>query len=113
MTQTNAGQPNPHRPAAMDTQKQSRDLLKFIYRLTIYLLVFIYIYILDMHPLAAASRSILLETEPKLFVFETLYYAFMRSVDDIVLNISLRKLSKHDHSIEQYCIELLDSKQNT
>ena len=34
------------------------------------------IFILDMHPLAAASRSRLLETEPKLFVFETLYYAF-------------------------------------
>ena len=31
---------------------------------------------LDMHLLAAASRSRLLETEPKLFVFETLYYAF-------------------------------------
>ena len=31
---------------------------------------------LDMHPLAAASRSRLLETEPKLFVFETSYYAF-------------------------------------
>ena len=29
-----------------------------------------------MHPLAAASRSRLLETEPKLFVFETSYYAF-------------------------------------
>ena len=26
---------------------------------------------IDMHPLAAASRSRLLETEPKLFVFET------------------------------------------
>ena len=42
-----------------------------------------------MHPLAAASRSRLLETEPKLFVFETSYY--MRSVDDIALNMSLRK----------------------
>ena len=31
---------------------------------------------LDMHPLAAASRSSLLETEPTLFVFETSYYAF-------------------------------------
>ena len=34
------------------------------------------LYWLDMHPLAAASRSRLLETEPKLFVFETSYYAF-------------------------------------
>ena len=31
MTQTNTEQNNPH-PAATDTQKQSRDLLKFIYR---------------------------------------------------------------------------------
>ena len=31
---------------------------------------------LDMHPLAAASRSRLLEREPKLFVFEPSYYAF-------------------------------------
>ena len=31
---------------------------------------------LDMHPLAAASRSRLLETVPRLFVFETSYYAF-------------------------------------
>ena len=31
---------------------------------------------LDMHPLEAASRSRLLETEPKLFVFETSHYAF-------------------------------------
>ena len=31
--------------------------------------------VLDMHPLAAASRSRLLETEPKLFVFVTSYYA--------------------------------------
>ena len=31
MTQTN-GQTNPHRPAPTDTQMQSRDLLKFIYR---------------------------------------------------------------------------------
>ena len=37
----------------------------------------------------------------------------MRSVDDIVLNLSLRKLSKHEHSIERYCIELLDPKQKT
>ena len=37
---------------------------------------YIIYYILDMHPLAAASRSRLLETEPKLFVFETSYYAF-------------------------------------
>ena len=29
-----------------------------------------------MPPLAAASRSRLLETEPKLFAFETSYYAF-------------------------------------
>ena len=36
----------------------------------------LYIYILYMHPFAAASRSRLLETEPKLFVFETSYYAF-------------------------------------
>ena len=64
-----------------------------------------------MHPLEAASHSRLLETEPKLCVFETSYY--MRSVDDIVLNLSLRKLSKHEHSIERYCIELLDSKQKT
>ena len=41
----------------------------------------------DMHPLAAASRSRLLETEPKLFVLETSYH----SVDDIALNLSLRK----------------------
>ena len=32
--------------------------------------------ILDMDLLAVASRSRLLETEPKLFVFETSYYAF-------------------------------------
>ena len=32
--------------------------------------------VLDMHPLAVASRSRLLEREPKLFVFETSYYAF-------------------------------------
>ena len=41
----------------------------------------------------------------------------MRSVDDIALNMSLRKLSKHEYSelnsIERYCIELLDSKQKT
>ena len=61
---------------------------------------------LGMHPLAAASRSRLLETEPKLFVLCV-------HVDDIVLNLSLRKLSKHEHSIERYCIELLDSKQKT
>ena len=36
----------------------------------------LYYIILDMHPLAAASRSRLLETEPQLFVFETSYYAF-------------------------------------
>ncbi len=36
----------------------------------------------------------------------------MRSVDDIALNLSLRKLSKHEY-IERYCIELLDSKQKT
>ena len=29
-----------------------------------------------MHPLAAASRSRLLETEPNIFVVETSYYAF-------------------------------------
>ncbi len=50
------------------------------------------VYILDMHPLADASRSRLLEMEPKLFVFET-----MRSVDDIALNLSLRK-SKREYS---------------
>ena len=48
-----------------------------------------------MHPLAAASRSRLLEMEPKLFVFETSYYEF--SVDDIALNMSLRK-SKREYS---------------
>ena len=32
--------------------------------------------LLDMHPLAATSHSRLLETDPKLFVFETSYYAF-------------------------------------
>ena len=32
MTQTNTGQNNQHRPAATDTQRQSRDILKFIYR---------------------------------------------------------------------------------
>ena len=63
-----------------------------------------------MHPLAAASRSRLLETEPK-YLCSKLHT--MRSVDDIVLNMSLRKLSKHEHSIERYCIELLDSKQKT
>ena len=40
----------------------------------------------------------------------------MRSVDDIAMNLSLRKLStktnKHEYS-ERYCIELLDSKQKT
>ena len=44
---------------------------------------------LDMHPLAAASRSRLLETKPKLFT--------MCSVDDIALNLSLRK-SKRQYS---------------
>ena len=34
------------------------------------------LFLLDMHPLAAASRSRLLETEPKLFVLETSHYAF-------------------------------------
>ena len=48
---------------------------------------------IDMHSLAAASRSGLLETKPKLFVFETSY---LRSVDDIALNLSLRKLSKRE-----------------
>ena len=33
-------------------------------------------YTLDMHQLAAASRSRLVERKPKLFVFETSYYAF-------------------------------------
>ena len=61
---------------------------------------------LGMHPLTAASRSRLLETEPKLFVLCV-------HVDDIVLNLSLRKLSKREHSIERYCIELLDSRQKT
>ena len=32
---------------------------------------------LDMHPLAAASRSRLLETEPKLFVFEPSYCMYV------------------------------------
>ena len=42
---------------------------------------------LDMHPLAAASRSRLLETEPKLFLCSK--FRTMRSVDDIALNMSL------------------------
>ena len=44
-----------------------------------------------MHPLATANRSRLLETEPKLFVFETSYYD---SVDDVALNLSLRNMNK-------------------
>ena len=51
--------------------------------------------ILDMHPLTAASCAILLETEPKLFVLKL---RTMHSVDDIALNLSLRKLSKHEYS---------------
>ena len=47
------------------------------------------LYKLDMYSLAAGSRSRLLETEPKLFVFETSYYAFggrtMRSVDAVTM----------------------------
>ena len=56
-----------------------------------------------MHPLAAASRSRLLETEPKLFLFETSYYAFCgrycfesvasnmnTALSDIALNYSIR-----------------------
>ena len=59
-----------------------------------------------MHPLAAASRSRLLETEPKLFVFETSYYAFCGQYcfESVALNVN---------NIERYCIELLDSKQKT
>ena len=34
--------------------------------------------IINMHPLAAASRSRLLQTEPRLFVFATSYYSCMR-----------------------------------
>ena len=49
-----------------------------------------------MPSLAAASHSRLLETEPKLFVFDTLTY-YMPSVDDIALNLSLRK-SKREYS---------------
>ena len=49
---------------------------------------------LDMHPLA--SRSRLLETEPKLFVVETSYND-MCSMDDIALNLSLCK-SKREYS---------------
>ena len=45
-------------------------------------------YILDMHSLAAASCSILLDTKPTLFVFETSYYAFCH---DVASNMSLRK----------------------
>ena len=39
----------------------------------------------------------------------------MRSVDDIALNLSLRKLSKREYSntTERYCIELLDSRKKT
>ena len=55
----------------------------------------LYYILLDMHPLAAASRSRLLETEAQLFVLETSYY--MRSVDDIAVNLSLRK-SKREWS---------------
>ena len=48
---------------------------------------------LDMHSLAAANRPRLSETDPKLFVFET-----MPSVGDIALNLSLRKKSKREYS---------------
>ena len=48
-----------------------------------------------MHPLAAVSRSRLLETEPKLFVFETSYYAFyvntITTLSNIALNYSSRE----------------------
>ena len=50
-----------------------------------------------MHPLAAASRSRLLETEQKLFVFETSYK--MHSVNDIALNLSLRKSKFHVNTV--------------
>ena len=50
-----------------------------VFTIILHLVIFLFniIYILDMHPLAAASRSRLLETEPKLFVFETSYYALI------------------------------------
>ena len=47
---------------------------------------------LAMHSLAAATRPRLLDTDSKLFVFETSCYA-VRSVGDIALNPSLRKIS--------------------
>ena len=62
--------------------------------------------VLDMHPLAAASRSIDCQKRSRSYLCSKL--RTMRSVDDIVLNLSLRKLSKHEHSIE-----LLDAKHKT
>ena len=38
----------------------------------------------------------------------------MRSVDDIALNLSLRKTKReYSYNIERYCSELLDSKNKT
>ena len=51
--------------------------------------------ILDMHPLAAASRSRLLERNQSYLCSKL---RTMRSVDDIALNLSLRKLSKYEYS---------------
>ena len=56
------------------------------------------VYIYTRHAtITAASRSRLLETGPKLFVFETSYYAFCGQYD-IALNLSFRKLSKREYN---------------
>ena len=47
-----------------------------------------------MHPLAAASRSRMLETEPELIVFETSYYAFYVNTITTLSEIALNHLSR-------------------
>ena len=58
--------------------------------------------LLDMHPLAAASRSRLLETEPKLFVFETSYAFCGRYCFESVASQNVNSVK---NNIERYCIE--------
>ena len=57
------------------SDNQSQTATQYKPRANLYSYRFVFV-LLDMHPLAAVSRSRLLETEPKLFVFETSYYAF-------------------------------------
>ena len=47
-----------------------------------------------MHPLAAASRSRMLEMEPKLILYETSYYAFYVNTITKLSDITLNYLSR-------------------